>query len=124
MDTLPNVYRVMAFDLHPRVKAFLDELNKDGQMDLDRDGHPYLVGVDREGPNFVVKISRNNKCESFILNPRRQADPVLSWNPQDGWMRNGGKQVIVVPPEDGTRKERTKRTFESFENLVNQILEK
>ena len=119
-----SIYSTIVFDLHPRVKEFLDQLNADGQIDLDPTGYPFLIGVDRQGGNFLVNIARNSRQENFIINPRRKADPVMSWNPQDGFARSGGKQVIVVqaPDQDGVRKERQRRPMESFQRLVDNIL--
>jgi hypothetical protein len=120
-----SIYSTIVFDLHPRIKEIIDRLNNEGQIDLDQNGHPFLVGVDRQGPNFLVNIARNNRMENFVVNPRRKAEPICSWKPEDGFVRSGGKQVVMVqvPDQNGPKRERMRRTFESFERLVDNILE-
>lgn len=121
-----NIYSVVVFDLKPKVKEFIDKLNNEGQIDLDSNGYPYLLKVEQQGPNHVCHVVRNGKQENFIMNTRRRADPITSWNPSDGYKRMGGKKVVVVSTdsEDGPRGERAKRrSFESFKRLTNQILE-
>lgn len=120
-----NIYRSIMFDLNPKVKAYIDTLNQEGQIDLDTHGYPYVISVEREGPNFVVKMVRNQKAESFVLNPRKKADPVITWNPNDGYVRKTQKQVIDMDDgkEEKPRGERQRRVaFEAFEQIVETIL--
>lgn len=128
MNKPVNIYSAVVFDLHPRIKSFLDQLNDDGQIDLDDDGYPYIVKVDRNGPNHVCHMVRNGKMENFILNTRKKKDPVCSWKPEDGFRRLFGRRVISIDTgadQDGKRPERQKRiTPESVQRIVNQILEK
>lgn len=123
MSGYTNIYPAVAFDLNRKVKEYIDQLNQEGQIDLDERGYPYLLSVDRQGPNYVVKIARNNKVESFILNPRKKAEPVKSWS-DDRFVRRGGKQVISIDDEqENPRRERAKRTaFEDYDYVVDQIL--
>jgi len=125
-DRPVNIYSAIVFDLNKKVKGFIDQLNNDNQIDLDDDGYPYIVKVDRNGPNIVCHLVRNNKLENFILNSRKRKPPIPSWNPEDGFVRLGGKKVIAIAPsgDDGPKRERLKRTFESFERVVDQIFEK
>lgn len=123
-----NIYSAIVFDLHPRVKDFIDQLNNDGQIDLDDDGYPFILKMDNNGGNKICHIVRNGAQENFILNTRkRKADPVHSWNPEDGFRRFFGKRVIninVGGDEEGKRKERARRTsFESIDRIVDQILD-
>ncbi len=118
-----NIYSNVVFDLNKKIGNFIDELNNTNQIDLDDDGYPYLISVNRVGPNFVVHIVRNNKVENFILNTRKRKGPITSWDANDGFQRRGGKKVISVDTSaDAPRRERQKRSYESFERLMNQIL--
>jgi len=118
-----NIYSNVVFDLNKKISNFIDGLNNSNQIDLDDDGYPYLISVNRVGPNFVVHIVRNNKVENFILNTRKRKDPITSWNPQDGYQRRGGKKVVSVDTSaDAPRRERAKRSYESFERLTDQLL--
>ena len=128
MSGYPNIYATVVFDLHPKVRAFLDQLNTDGQIDLDPAGYPYLVKVDRNGANYHTQISRNNRMEHFILNPRKKALPVCSWNTGDGFTRPQQKQVLVVQQpktEGGPTKERERRRVSTaaVESIVEAIME-
>ena len=118
-----NIYSNVVFDLNKKISNFIDGLNNSNQIDLDDNGYPYLISVNRVGPNFVVHIVRNNKVENFILNTRKRKDPITSWNPQDGYQRRGGKKVVSVDTSaDTPRRERAKRSYESFERLTDQLL--
>ena len=118
-----SIYSTVVFDLHPKVKDFLDQLNAEGQIDLDPNGYPFLVSVNQQGPNHVVAIGRNNRLENFVINPRRRAEPICSWNREDGFKRPQTKQVIMIGQPNQQRSERQRRTFESFKKLVNNMLE-
>ena len=130
MNKPVNIYSAVIFDLHPRISGYIDELNKSGQIDLDGDGYPYLLAVEKQGPNHVCQMVRNGNQENFIINTRRKRDPVCSWDANDGYVRTGGKRVIQIdtgtrPEEQQTaRPERRKRTMESMRRIVNQIVEK
>jgi hypothetical protein len=118
-----NIYSNVAFDLNKKIANFIEELNNSNQIDLGDDGYPYLISVNRVGPNFVVHIVRNNKIENFILNTRKRKGPITSWSPEDGYQRRGGRKVVSVDTSDGApRRERQKRSYESFERLTDQIL--
>lgn len=118
-----NIYSNVVFDLNKKIAGFIEELNNNNQIDLDDDGYPYLIKVNRVGPNFVVHIVRNNKIENFILNTRKRKGPITSWNADDGFQRRGGKKVVSVDTSpDAPRRERQKRSYESFERLTDQIL--
>jgi len=118
-----NIYSNVVFDLNKKIAGYIEELNNTNQIDLDENGYPYLLSVDRVGPNFVVQIVRNNRVENFILNTRKQKGPITSWMDSDGYQRSGGKKMISVDAKgDGTRRERQKRSFETFEKLTDQIL--
>ncbi len=124
MATKPiNIYSNVVFDLNKKIAAYIDELNQTNQIDLDDSGYPYLLSVDRVGPNFVVQIVRNNRVENFILNTRKQRAPVTSWMDSDGYQRRGGKKNIQVDANsDAHRRERQKRSYETFIRLTDQIL--
>lgn len=125
-NKLPNIYTVVVFDLKPKVKDYIDELNQRGQIDLDEHGYPYLLKVEQNGSNMICHISRNGKVENFIMPTRKKRDPVCSWDEGDGFVRTGGKKVITVD-RTGTaerpKKERPKRSMESFHKLVDQLLQ-
>lgn len=123
-----NIYSAVVFDLHPRIKDYIDQLNNDGQIDLDTDGYPFILKIDDSGGNKICHIVRNGAQENFILNTRKRKDPVNSWSPEDGFRRFFGKRVISINTDDaeeeGKRKERAKRTsYESIDRLINQILD-
>jgi len=123
MTHQPNIFSTIVFDLHPRVKSFIDDLTADGQIDLDNDGYPYLVAVERRASNFIVHIVRNNKIENFIINPRKKADPLTSWDCTDGFVRPDQNRTLLIQPEPDTKKERERRVpKESIKRLVDQIL--
>lgn len=122
-----NIYPTVVHDLHTKVRNYIDELNGSGQIDLDKQGYPYVLEVNSVSGSFQVKIVRNRQVESFTLNPRKRiAKPIITWNPEDGYHRPAPKkQVIQIDdPKDSRKIERKKRpAFENFESLVNDILE-
>ena len=124
MNAPANIYSVVVFDLHQKVKDFIDHLNTEGQIDLDDHGYPYIISADKTGGNMMVVFVRNGKQENFVLNTRKRADPIKSYDPLDGFRRSGGRKVITVDTggNDGPKMERGKRPMESFERLTDQIL--
>jgi len=123
MNAPVNIYTAVVFDLKKKIKDEIDRLNDGGQIDLDNDGYPYVVKIEQSGKNHVCHIVRNGRLENFLLNTRKRREPLYSWNAGDGYMRRGGKKVITVgSPEEKNRRERTKRSFESFTRIVKQIL--
>lgn len=124
----PNNYTVIVFDLHPKVKSFIDQLAKDGQIDRGTDGYPYVISSSRDGDNIVTTISRNKKQESFVLRPRSRRDPIMSWDPEDGFVSVPEEKTIQISEptsKDGRlSQERAKRVPESvIKNMVRQIFE-
>lgn len=119
-----NIYPTVVFDLNQRVKDYLDQLNSLGQIDVDERGYPFLLNVEKEGSNHIVTISRDNKAETFIINSRKQKEPVLSWNKDDGWKRPEIQKTIVMnQPDENPRKERKLRSaMESYQIMVEQML--
>lgn len=124
MDKPANIYSAVIFDLHPRISGYIDELNKAGQIDLDDNGYPFLLSVERQGPNHVCHTVRNGAQENFIMNTRKKRDPVCSWDNTDGYVRKGGKRVIQIQASapEAPKPERAKRTVEAFHRLVDQLL--
>jgi len=124
MTTPANIYSVVVFDLHPKIREIIDQMNDEGQIDLCDNGYPYLLSAEKTGPNYDVQFVRNGNRENFIMNTRKKADPVRSWNPSDGFKRTGGKRVITVDTKgDDTRPERARRpAMESFLRLTDEIL--
>ena len=126
MNKPVNIYSAIIFDLHPRISGYLDELNKAGQIDLDGDGYPFILGVNKQGTNHVCHIVRNGAQENFIMNTRKKRDPICSWNQDDGYVRQGGKRVIQIdtgaPAQEQPRPERRKRRIEAFQRIVGQIM--
>jgi len=118
-----NIYSSVVFDLNKKIGNYIDDLNSNNQIDLDDDGYPYLLSVNRNGSNIVVHIVRNNKIENFIINTRKRRAPITSWNEADGYQRRGGKKVVSVDTgDDAPRRERQKRSYESFVKITDQIL--
>ncbi len=129
MNKPVNIYSAVVFELHPRLKDYIQQLNDDGQIDLDDNGYPYIIKIDNNGGNKICHMVRNGKQENFIMNTRkRKAEPVLSWNPEDGFRRFFGRRVISIDTgqdQTGSRPERQKRsTVESLQRVMDQILEK
>ncbi len=126
MNAPANIYSAVVFDLHPKVKEFLDSLNDLGQIDLDANGYPYLLAVEKTGSNVEIRLVRNGQQESAIMNTRKRADPILSFSHDDGFKRKGGKRVISVDAEEdknAPRPERARRpSMESFRQLTDDIL--
>lgn len=125
MSKYPSIYAVSVFDLHNKVKSYLDGLNAAGQIDVDPSGHPYLISCRRQGPNFVVQISRNNRLENFVINPRKQAGPITSWDENDGFQRTQHKQVVMVQSPDGQiKQERGRRMVHpsAVESIIESIM--
>ena len=125
MAGYPNIYATVVFDLHPKIKDFIDQLNHDGQIDQDEYGYPYLIKSDRQGANIVTHISRNNRLENFVLNPRKKVAPICSWNTNDGFARTEQKRVTVIQQSDDNRQERPRRLVSSraIESIVEGMLE-
>ena len=124
MDAPANIYSVVVFDLHPKIRELIDKLNDEGQIDLCDSGYPYLLSAEKTGPNYDVQFVRNGSQENFIMNTRKKADPVRSWDPLDGHKRTGGKKIITVDTSgDKPRPERARRpSMESFQRLTDEIL--
>lgn len=117
----PNIYHAVVFQLHPKVREFLDGLNTAGQIDHDETKAPHVLKVDPVADSvYRCMFMRNGHVENFVLHTRRKAEPIRSWN-DDGWTR----PIRVEKTEDveGIRREREHRADESiFEALMNQIL--
>ena len=124
MTAPANIYSTVVFDLHPKVRGLLDQMNDEGQIDLSDDGYPYLLSAEKTGPNYDIRFVRNGQQENIIMNTRKKAEPVRSWNPSDGYKRTGGKKVITVNTSgDDPRPERARRpSMESFLTLTDSIL--
>jgi hypothetical protein len=99
-------------------------MNDEGQIDLSDDGYPYLLSAEKTGPNYDIRFVRNGQQENIIMNTRKKAEPVRSWNPADGHKRTGGKKIITVSTSgDDERPERARRpSMESFLTLTDSIL--
>ena len=122
-----NIYPVVVFELNGKIREFIEQLNNMGQIDVDDNGHPYLVSVNRVGNNNFCHIIRNGKMENFVMNTRKKKAPVCSWQDTDGYKRETPKKrTIVMDPtpteSNGRRPERKKRTYESFKQLVDDML--
>lgn len=124
VDSNPNIYMAVVYKMKPKVREYIDKLNDEGQIDLDDNGYPYVLNIEPQGANVMCQIVRNGASENFLMNTRSKADPIESWDRNDGFMRRGGKKVIMVttPQQDGAKPERAKRTLETFTRIVEQIL--
>jgi hypothetical protein len=124
MTAPANIYSTVVFDLHPKVRELIDQMNDEGQIDLNDDGYPYLLSAEKTGPNYDIRFVRNGQQENIIMNTRKKAEPVRSWNLADGYKRTGGKKVITVNTSgDDKRPERARRpSMESFLKLTDSIL--
>lgn len=124
MAPSPNIYHAIVFDMHQKVREFLDGLNQSGQVDHDETRSPHVISVD--SPNASVyrcMFMRNGRPEHFVMHTRRKVDPVKSWQ-EDGWSRPAPIEEPKTD-DDGKRKERARQTMEQvYESIVNQILPK
>jgi hypothetical protein len=111
----PNIYHAVVFDLHQKLKEFLDDLDKTGQIDRDETNTPYIISVDLVGPSvYRCVFLRNGKPENFVIHTRRKTSAICSWNNKDGFVR---RERNIEP----SRKERDKRLY-AYESIMEQIL--
>jgi len=120
---IPNIYSVELFKMKPKVRAYIDKLKGEGQIDLDEHGYPYVMKIEPQGSNTMVHVVRNGVAESFLMNTRSKAAPVESWDRNDGYRRKAGGKTVISATQAGPKAERERRTIESFERIVDQILE-
>lgn len=120
MEISPNIFHAIVFDLHPKIREFLDSLDQSGQIDRDETNTPHVVSVESPATSVYRCIfMRNGKPENFVLHTRRRADPVRSWMDTDGYVRQERKEEDGAP----SRKERERRKMNhTFESIVEQIL--
>jgi hypothetical protein len=118
MDITPNIFNAIVFDLHPRIREFIDNLDKKGQIDHDSETNtPHIMAVESPATStFRCAFVRNGQPVHALIHTRRKAEPIISWNPNDGYKR---KEIVVVGM--GPRKE---RQFRAFESIMEQILSK
>jgi hypothetical protein len=119
MDIGPNIFHAVVFDLHPKIREFLDSLDQSGQIDHDENNAPHIISVDPMGQSVHRCIFiRNGKPENFVLHTRRRADPIRSWADADGYKRKD-----TPKDEPKSRKERDRSRY-PFESIMEQILPK
>lgn len=118
MSEHPNIYDAVVFDLHPRVKEFLDSLDQSGQIDRDDRNTPHVISIEKPtGSVYKCLMMRNGTQQNFVLHTRKKVDPIKSWM-DDGWVR---PQPVQAKAEIISRKERD-RQVHPFESIVEQIL--
>lgn len=122
-----NRYPLMKSRLPTRVSSYIDGLDREGQIDRDEDNFPYVVTATHQKENGItvwrVKIKRNGRDAIFVINPRSKKEPMINWNPDDGYVRID--EVPETGPEDNTdgkRRERALRTESAGKIIVNRIL--
>lgn len=121
MELSPNIYSAIVFKLHPKVREFLDALDQTGQIDRDERHEPHVVSVDNPDTSvYRCVFIRNRKPENFILHTRRTVDPIRSWREDDGYVRPKREEAPI--PRETSRKERQRRTVDTFEHIMEQIL--
>jgi|ERR1051326_5207179 hypothetical protein len=119
MDKGPNIYHAIVFDLHPKIKAFVDSLDLEGQIDRDETNTPHILSVESPGTSiYRCLFMRNGKPENFVLHTRKKVEPVRSWRLEDGYRRSERPPAVEV----SVRKERERRPAHPFESIVEQIL--
>ena len=119
----PNIYPNVLLELPARLKAVLVDYARQGQIDSDTVGYPYLISVKQMGRGAVqAYVARNGQIASIIMNPRsRTAEPDLSWDPNDGYRAKSSSPVQVGPKD---RRERAMReSTNNFTRLVDQLYE-
>lgn len=117
MNANPNIYDAIVFDLHPKMREFLDLLDQTGQIDRDETNTPHVVSIEPNGSVHRCVFMRNGRVENVILHTRKKADPVRSWRDDDGYARQERKA-----DDAPSRKERDRRPMRVWENIVEQIL--
>lgn len=124
MNAPINIYAAVVFDLPQKLIDYIGQLDTAGQIDHDEHDQPYLLKVEKKGSNYHCFIVRNGKEANFIINTRKRRDPVLTWNAADGYKRKDPLQHKIVQTQAplGARQERARRTVETWERLVGQIL--
>lgn len=115
----PNIYPAIVHSLHAKVKELLDQLDVNGQIDRDEFNTPHILQMDNPGPSVIRCIFiRNGKPENFVLHTRKRADPIRSWQDNDGFKRKERPDDKDEP----SRKERDRRKMNPFESIMEQIL--
>jgi hypothetical protein len=121
MERPLNIYSAVAFDLHSKIRNIIDDLNKNGQIDHDDHGHPYVIAIENVGgANRRIDFIRAGKQENILVNTRRRTDPIRSFNPNDGYKRMDMPRLPTMRIA-ADRRERQKR--DTFESIVDQIFE-
>ena len=115
-SSLNNVYQTLN-KVQKKLLSFVDGLNADKQMDLDRFGEPFVTAVEDVPTGKRIIFLRNGHYENMIVNTRRP-DPIVSqsFDPSDGFVRPEFKKARAVPappekPKD-PRAERQTRTVD------------
>ncbi len=111
----PNIFSLVIGDVNPKIANYIMSLNKEGQIDLDNTGKPYIVSIDHNGSTITVDIMRNDKREHFIVNTRKKKVPLYkSWD--DDFVRK-------EQPDENSQKtiptERSRRTI--YESIIRAI---
>lgn len=120
MDKGPNIYHAVVFDLHPKIKEFLDSLDLEGQIDRDETNTPHVLSVESPATSiYRCLFMRNGKPENFVLHTRKKVEPVRSWRLEDGFRRAERPPSVEVI---SVKKERDRRKVHPFESIVEQIL--
>lgn len=115
----PNIYPTIVYDIHPKIREFIEELDRGGQIDRDESNRPYVTKVEDAGKNRIVHIMRNGKSENFLIATRRRVhDPVLSWSPTDGFVRPNKPEQTKA----GSARPERQRRSSMYESIVDKIL--
>lgn len=114
MESLPpNIFHAIVFDLHPKIREYIDRLDKEGQIDHDDSNSPHIIAVNSIAPSvYKCDLVRNGLPANFVLHTRKKGEPILSWNKNDNYKRVEQKGKTF-------KKERDLRTYE---NIVESIL--
>lgn len=120
MDITPNIFNAIAFDLHPKVKELLDKLDSEGQIDHDESGSPHVMSIESPAAStFHCVFVRNGRPVTMLVHSRKKADPIMSFDPSDGYKR---KEIVAIGSI--SRKERQLRAFESITEAILPSLKK
>jgi len=119
-----NIFTTVVTKAKPKVIAYIDNLDKDGQIDRDERGKPVIIGFTEDGPTVTIEFKRNGKNEFAVLNTRRK-DMVAyySWNENDGFRRTDKNESAVEgrTESDGAfQKERAKKS-DLYETILRGI---
>lgn len=117
--TIANIYAQSISSMNGRVRAYVDFLDENGQVDRDANSDPIVTRMDPVQPNnWRVFFLRNGYEENFLMNPRKRTgengvvEPIRkTWNPADGFRRVEPMRQKIAQDMSNPRAERSRRDY-------------